>query len=317
MNRVALVILLVLLAAGLGVFLITEDSTESQPAATTTDSTSEPRDQTPTLDAPTTTYTPEPSEPDPVETPLTVESVWDCLGEQNPEEVPLIAADADRLEPYMINHPTVRNYRSVETAALEQLAMQGDSAAMVVLATSYYLQATGFDDIDATELLTNEVAIVVTSGYPFDDEARRAFEQAQDWYYKAALHGRYSALARVGLMHARAGTTAVDLGWISQEAFDELPPDEASQWSPYLVYQEMAFAMMADAWTGPNAELAEIDGFFRREFQSGVVDTLLNEFLDEVQSRGLQVQTVEPWQGPSLGEILGDVCPDVIVAPAN
>ena len=317
MTRVLLVILLVLLAAGLGMFLITEDSTESQPVATTSVSTTEPQDQSPQTDAPTTTPASGLSEPSPVETPLTVESVWECLGETDPETVPLIAADADRLEPYMTNHPSMSNYRGIDMAALNQLAEQGDSAAMVVLATSYSLEAFGLDNSAPTDYLAGQRPLVITE-QAFSGESqitRLGLELARYWFYEAAVHGRYAALAQVGLLDARAGITAVDLGWIDQQAYDELPAEELRNWSPYIVYQELAHTMMADTWTGPNAELSELDGFFLRDTQSNVVDTLLNEFIADIQSRGLMIQTVEPWQGPSLGEILRDVCPDVITAP--
>ncbi len=258
---------------------------------------------------------------DPTETgaALSVESVWECLGETDPETVPLIAADADRLEPYMTNHASMSNYRSIDRESLKQLAEQGDSAAMVVLATAYSLAAFGLDNSEPTEYLAGQRSFIITE-QAFPEESgvtKMALELARYWFYEAAVHGRYAALAQVGLLDARAGKTAVDLGWIDQQAYDELPADELRNWSPYIVYQELAHTMMADAWTGPNAELAEIDGFFLRDTQSDVVDGLLNEFVSDIQSRGLLIQTVDSWQGPSLAEILSDVCPDVIAAPAR
>ncbi|MEM9335327.1 MAG: hypothetical protein AAGA33_10790 [Pseudomonadota bacterium] len=241
-----------------------------------------------------------------------------CLRNTSRDDIPEIAADKQRLEPYMTRTSSLVDYRGQGRQQLESLAAQGDSVAMAVLATQFELDALGITGVEPSDYLMNEVPVVGNEANfsELDPETRRNLESAAFWFREAALHGRYTALAEVGRLYYLYGKDAVSLGWISEAEFDEVANEDKWQWSPYIAYVEMVVSLTSDAWTGPNGDLAEIDGFFSRDAQSQVVDQLLNQFFEEVTARGLPIQTVEPWQGRSLPEILEDVCPDIIlVAP--
>ncbi|MEM9689510.1 MAG: hypothetical protein AAF917_08535 [Pseudomonadota bacterium] len=287
--------------------VVPESTSSVKQAPSTPNSDSDPlpvEPETETSDAP---EAPLPGE-------ITKEVLRSCLKNTPRDQVPEIAQDMARLEPYMTRPKTLLDYRGQGIGQLQALAAQGDSTAMVVLATQYELNAMGLADRDPAVYLRDE-APAAQQGEPLDKltpEARENIEQAIYWFREAALHGRYAALAEVGRLHFIVDRGPVELGWISQSDYNALADDQRWRWSPYNAYSEMVISLTADAWTGPNGDLAEIDGFFIRGAQSTLVDQLLNSFFEDTRNRGLPVRDIEPWQGRTLSEILGDFCPDVV-----
>ncbi len=318
MKRSLLLLLVVLLVAGIVVLVVPRDSNDTppvpprEPVAESVAEPVQPRVE-PKETGETNEVTPEAS---PRYLEIEKDLLRKCLRNTPRDDIPEIAADKQRLEPYMTRTPSLVDYRGQGRQQLESLAAQGDSVAMAVLATQFELDALGISGVEPSDYLMNEVPVVGNEATfsELDPETRQNLENAAFWFREAALHGRYTALAEVGRLYYVYGNDAVSLGWISEAEFDEVANEDKWQWSPYNAYQEMVVSLTSDAWTGPNGDLAEIDGFFVRDAQSQVVDQLLNQFLEEAAARGLPIQTVEPWQGRSLPEILEDICPDVILA---
>ncbi|MEO0579113.1 MAG: hypothetical protein AAFZ58_10505, partial [Pseudomonadota bacterium] len=229
MNR--FVPLLFLIAAlGLGTWLFTRSSTEPEPAApppTVPESAPAPSRGTPVAAEPQRAA-PENVAAQP-EAP-TSEEQRSCLDEQQLFSALQEAVGGDQLRAVAMRGQDFAELRNIDFAGLNDLATQGNSAAMATLGVQNILRANRQTPADAAAFLDDPRQIDSTALegiYPGDyqnysPEDLLALQEANYWLYQAALNGRIGALHDYGAVIGAQLRGPVGMKWLSQEEFDAL-----------------------------------------------------------------------------------------------
>ena len=243
------------------------------------------------------------------------ESVVNCLSESQLESHPLLSDEWARLDSLSVTGPTIASYRGLSDAELENLVAQGDSAAMAVLGAISFMRARGLDDGDAVSYLLNEESRL--NGYsftrPLDEEVRTNYEQARDWFYQAALHGRPLSLQKVGEITWVVNGGPVALGWIGKDDYESLNSFEKGALDPIMVYQELATVIAPQLGSGPIWESVS-EHMPRIDQQQNVLDELARQFVQDLGNAGLPPIEVPESTAPALQELRSMLCdPDGVL----
>ena len=166
---------------------------------------------------------------------------------------PVMSAEYERFDSLVTSGPTIESYRGLSAAELAGLADQGDSAAMAVLGAISVMRAMGLPEDEAVPFLLLEGPSVQSLGFerPLEPETEKHLEQARNWYYKAAVHGRLLALQNAGYIVAIVDGTPIELGWIQQDEYDSLASYERQALDPINVYGALAFDIAPELRTSP------------------------------------------------------------------
>lgn len=233
-----------------------------------------------------------------------------CLSEGLLETHPIMADEAKRLDPFLINSESMAVYRDLAEAELLDLAAQNDSGAMAVLAAMHVMRARGLPESKAVPYLLLEDSDLLSYRYslPFTNEQTRHRELAADWFYKSALHGRVMALINVGHQLDMMGRKPVDLGWISAEDYDLLTRAQKSTFNAANVYQAVAYTIAPDLEIGL---FDEDDGGFGTLFAkryASIAEPIAAEFRSDRRDLGLAPLTVPASELPPLRELTALLC---------
>lgn len=237
------------------------------------------------------------------------ESVANCLSASQLESHPLLSVEWARFDSLSVTGPTIASYRGLSNVELENLVTQGDSAAMAVLGAISFLRARGLDDGDAVSYLLSEESGL--NGYsftrPLDEDVRINYEQARDWFYQAALHGRLLSLQKVGEMTWVIDGGPVALGWIEKNDYELLSSFEKGALDPIMVYQELAMVIAPQLGSGPFWESVS-EHIPRVDQQQDVLDELARQFEQDLEGAGLPQVEVPESTAPALEELRSMLC---------
>lgn len=180
-----------------------------------------------------------------------------CLAASDVLSHPLVAAELQRLAPVMAHGSMFEVFRGLDRGAVRSMAIQGDSAAMLLLARMHMAAARGAPDEQALArstlertVNTNRTALPEVSA----DERDEQRAQARYWLEQAALHGRVLALRELGRLEQRNGETVISKGWITQEAFDALDAKSRRSLVISNVYIAMVDLLIPELFTGLAAD---------------------------------------------------------------
>lgn len=137
---------------------------------------------------------------------------------------PLLIEDERRFESLRVRGPIFANYRGNAEADLRALAIQGDAEAMVVLGAVSLMRARGLSEDKGVPFLVGEEGLQ-SSDYVLRAKAEQIghYEEARDWFYKAALHGRLFALDYVGYINGKLEDWPTESGWTGYKIDDASP----------------------------------------------------------------------------------------------
>lgn len=232
----------------------------------------------------------------------------DCLTPAQLESHPMMARAADRLAKISWGGPDIEVFRGLSRESVQGIAAQEDSAAMVVLGAMAVLRATGRPEKSAVDYLALTDMSLRT--YPINQalepETAKHWQQAYDWFYKAAMRGRTLALTEAGGALFQLEPSLVAHGWIEQEDFDALSRREKSVLNVQNIYTRMAFLVLRDDTDGVIGMLesmslhsTEIDRIGRE---------LADQFEKDVQAAGLSKIVIPKSELPTQEEMMAIVC---------
>jgi hypothetical protein len=186
----------------------------------------------------------------------------------------------------------LESYRHLDDRALESLADTGDAAAMVVLGQRRLLAGQGRDPDLAVDLLAMTAIPEHRDPGPIDLDGldRALLDEAADWFYRAALHGRIYALQGYG--HAVAWREGLldappRLGWVDEAAWEGMTTKQRQiLWNPPNVYAEAVYDLAPALTTGISGVAYEVLLAKTDETQT-VRDGIVRRFLTEQQKAGL------------------------------
>ena len=232
-----------------------------------------------------------------------------CLTAEQLEYHPLVAEDAYRYDAVGITGPTIGSYRGLSTVELRDLAEQGDSAAMAVLGAAELMQARGLPVSKAVPHLMLEEFTRTANMLrrPISPESRAHLDQAREWFYKAALHGRVMALYKVGESLEYTTGGPVDLGWITKDEYDALTSYEKNSLLPSNLYNALAFEIAPELGEGAVGEI--LGGILPRSVrQEELLDEFANRFFEDIDAAGLSPISVPDAVSPSFEEMKSLLC---------
>lgn len=232
-----------------------------------------------------------------------------CLTLEQLESHPLLAEDAYRFDSVGTHGPAIASYRGLSVPELRGLADQGDSAAMVVLGAASMMRARGQPETKAVGYLLFEEAELMTYTFkrPLTSDYLADMEQAKQWFYKAALHGRVLALYQVGDSLWIVNGGPVELGWIEQDDYDSLTTYQKSALLPANVYNLVAYEVAPQLQSGPHGAL--FDGLTpRSKRQQEIIDGLESRFLQDLDAAGLPPISVAESTAPPMDELMSLLC---------
>ena len=232
----------------------------------------------------------------------------DCLTVEMLESHPMFASDAARLDPVLINSPTIASYRGLSIETLTNLAIQDDSAAMAVLGAIWMLKAIGIAEQYAVPFLLYEDIALSTPWEPSleDPDVQRHLKVAREWFYKSALHGRLFALYRVGEIDAKLGGGPVGLGWIDKSQYEDFRAAQRSALMPQNVYNLLAFEIAPQLRTGTLEIIYDL--IPKHEYQGPILEDLATQFEQDRLARKLPPIVVPESQLPTWEEIREMIC---------
>ena len=207
--------------------------------------------------------------------------------------------DQERFSSISIRPSGMEPYRGLGVGQLEQLAAQGDAMAMVVLAIAELVSATGMRDVDTVGLIRGDIdpeTQGIDPGALLDDKPDLT-RTAADWLYEAAIHGRLEAFREMGGPLSASRLTPVDLGWLTQDAYDALTDEERRlvrvdkvyESAYYLLDPELVESghMPYELW---RQELLEDWGPLLDE----IVVPIADGFKTDLERRGRALPAIEP-----------------------
>ena len=232
-----------------------------------------------------------------------------CLTLEQLESHPVITRDAHRFDAVSDSGPVIAAYRGLSEQEIQDLAAQGDSAAMVVLGAMSVMRARAWPVEKAVAYLLFEDPELraFTLSRPLSTEFLDHMKLARQWFYKAALHGRVMVLYRVGDSLALEKGGPVELGWISRQEYDGLSDHEKTALHPFSVYNVLAYEVAPGLKSGPPGQIltALIP---RTEQQMAIVDELAGQFARDLHDAGLPPVVVPESSVPPADDLLSLLC---------
>ncbi len=232
-----------------------------------------------------------------------------CLTLEQLESHPILVDDSYRFDSVGTGGPTIASYRSLSSAELRGLASQGDSAAMSVLGAMSIMRSRKLPENRAVAYLTHEDPELQTNqcSRPFDTLTTAHLEEASEWYYKAALHGRVMALYHVGDLLWMQKGGPVELGWIDKVEYDSLTQFQKNSLLPPNVYNALALEIAPELQSGPYGTLIT-ELMPRSEQQQQVLDALHNSFREDLDAAELPPISVAVSTAPPMEELMSLLC---------
>ena len=233
----------------------------------------------------------------------------DCISPAQLESDPVLTAEYARFDSLVTSGPTIESYRGLPSAQLENLAIQGDSAATAVLGAISVMRAMNLNEDQAVAYLLLEEPGLQSFGFeqPLEPETAKHLEDASDWFYKAAVHGRLLALQNVGEIIAIIGGSPTELGWISQGEYDSLEAYERHALDATNVYAALAFEIAPELRTGPLGTMIS-DLTPGGERQQLVLNELAWRFKQDREAAGLPPIEISESTAPSMEELESMLC---------
>lgn len=231
-----------------------------------------------------------------------------CLSPEQIETHPMFAADYSRLDSAAITGPTIASYRGLSSAELDDLAIQGDSAAMAVLGAVSVMKARNVAENNAVPYLLFENMSLHTYSRngPFEPEAIKHLEDAHRWFYNAALHGRLLALAFAGETIGIIEGGPVGLGWIEKDEYEALQGFPKSAFMPMTVYNALAFEIAPQLRDGPSGIIYDL--LPRNERQATILVELAKQFEKDREEAKLPPIVIAESTAPTMEEIRSMLC---------
>ncbi len=232
-----------------------------------------------------------------------------CLSFAQLESDPILAEEYARIDLLATSGPTIESYRGLPSAQLGNLAIQGDSAAMAVLGAISVMRAMSLPEENAVAYLLLEVPGVQSFEFeqPLEPETAKHLEEASDWFYEAAVHGRLLALQNAGEIIAVAAGTPIELGWIQQDEYETLEGYEQHALDPTNVYGALAFEIAPELRSGPlGTMIAELTPGGER--QQLVLNELAWRFNQDREAAGLPPIEIPESTAPSMEELESMLC---------
>lgn len=206
--------------------------------------------------------------------------------------------------------PDFENYRHLDQASVEAIAAQGDSAAMTLagLMVMGDVYGVGPDAVfamivgdDASENMFDSLTTPAT-----DPQVQARYEQASKWFYEAALHGRLGSLVLKGFVDTQMQRTAVDMGWVTADAFEELDAAGRTSLQPVIVYLgsvlQLAPGLAVGAFAEPPAVFVENDALIN------VVHEVMRRYHQDLTNRGLPRPAILDADLPAFSEVAENMC---------
>jgi len=250
----------------------------------------------------------------PVEPPVpAAKPAADCMTLEQMEAHPLLLNEAEYRAAMSTTGSPLLPYVGLDEPTLLSLVEQDDSAAMAVMGARSQAVAHGlpperadgfFTLFAAGERPTSNVAFdngpKPARPADFSPEQRRAAESAYQWYWEAALHGRYSALTHAGLVRQQLGDNAVSMGWVSEEAHGALDPHTRFSLWPFSVYSEASMLLEAGELDSSilTKILMDIAAPTRSDLQGNAARSIVEEVRRQQKERGIE------FAAPEAGTIL-------------
>lgn len=232
-----------------------------------------------------------------------------CLTLAQLESHPALVEDSYRFDSVATIGPTMASYRGLSSAELRDLARQGDSAAMSVLGAMSMMRARKLPENKAVAYLMNEGGGLHTGYFsrPLDSSTAAHLEEASEWFYQAALHGRVMALYHVGdLLWVQKGGP-VELGWIDRAEYDSLSPFQKTALLPANVYNVLAYEIAPELQSGPHGNLM-MELMPRSERQQQILDALRSSFREDLDAAELPPISVAVSTVPPMEELRSLLC---------
>lgn len=236
-----------------------------------------------------------------------------CLTLEQLESHPILVEDAYRFDSVATKGPTIAAYRGLSAAELRGLASQGDSAAMAVLGAMSILRAKKLPENKAVPYLMHEETGLQTSqlARPPDSVTAAHLEEASEWFYQSALHGRVLALHHVGDLLWMQKGGPVELGWIDKAEYDSLASFPKNALLPANVYNALAFEIAPELQSGPYGTMMS-ELMLRSELQQKIVKSLGDRFREDLHAAGLPPISVTASAAPPFEELKSLLCESVL-----
>jgi hypothetical protein len=142
---------------------------------------------------------------------------------------------------------------------------------------------------------------------PLDPEVITHLEEARDWFYKSALHGRLLALRNAGEIIALVAGTPTELGWIEEDEYESLDAYERYELDPATVHEALAFEIAPQLRSGPfGAAISELTAGGER--QKAVLDELASQFNADREAAKLPPIVIPESSVPSMEVFEARLC---------
>ena len=232
-----------------------------------------------------------------------------CLSQEQLESDPVLAAEIARFDALATSGPTIESYRGLSSAELAGLANQGDSAAMAARGAISVMRAMNLDENRAIDYLVLEETSLRTFSFqrPLKMETMAHLEEARDWFYRAAVHGRLLALQSAGEILGVVGGSPTELGWIPQDEYETLEGYERHALDPANVYGALAFEIAPELRSGPlGTMLADLTPGGDR--QQLLLHELAWQFNQDREAASLPPFEIPASTAPSMEELESMLC---------
>ncbi|MDJ0750041.1 MAG: hypothetical protein QNJ11_11185 [Woeseiaceae bacterium] len=216
-----------------------------------------------------------------------------------------------RLESSILSPEIVSSYRGLSFRDLDVLVEQDDSVAMMMYGIRILFVSLGRNPEIAVDYLAYGLPLKELTPNPngVPDDAYRHASMARDVFRKAALHGRHAAFTFIGLTYEAQGKNAVDLGWITQDAFDSLDDDQKYSIEPRVAYSQLAYIIDPNILPvgSPNREL--FDNSLKRLGEHAIFfDELEYDFRQRLELSGRSFRTLPPLTYPDVDDEVIAAC---------
>jgi hypothetical protein len=209
----------------------------------------------------------------------------DCISPAQLASDPVLAEEYARLDSIVTSGPAIQSYRGLSSAQLGDLAIQGDSAAMAVLGAVSVMRARNLPEDKAVAYLLREDPSLwsFSLAQRLEPETVKHLEEARDWFYKSALHGRLLALQNAGEIIGIVAGTPTKLGWIEEDEYESLEGYERHALDPTTL--------------APGGER-----------QQAVLDELASQFEKDREAAKLPPIVISASTAPSMEEFESMLC---------
>ncbi len=215
-----------------------------------------------------------------------------------------------RREASVMSAEAAAAYRDLSLNELDALARQDDSLAMMIYGLRLLFLSMGRSPALAVDFLYYQVPIKELTPNPdfVPENAGQIAKMARERFTDAAMLGRHAAFTFIGLTYTAEGKTPVDLGWISQEAYDQLDETQKDSFEPRVAWSQLAYMIDPNVLAIGSPNRTYFDE--RREQlgeHAGFLDELASGFRQRLEEDGRSFPGLPPITYP-------DVDADVIAA---